>query len=252
MTRRERKEARIEKRLDWAASREQQAAAKFEAVHRLADSIPLGQPILVGHHSEKRARKDAERIHTGMTAAVESQEMAQHHRSTAAGIQAQLDRSVFSDDPDALIQLGLRITTLEAQRERMKASNAAYKKSDAAWSALLGITPEQAAAQRVAIEQGYSWCRKPHPAYELTNLGGNIARLRGRVKAITAGHERATKAEANGGVLIEGDAWVRVTFAEKPDRAILHELRAAGFRWGSGYWVGERTKLPAGLTELAR
>jgi hypothetical protein len=251
MTRRERKEARIEKRLDWAAGREAKAAAKFDMVHRLADSIPLGQPILVGHHSERHARKDAERIHNGMAAAVESSKMAEHHRATAVGIQDQLDRSIFSDDTDALDRLAERIAELEFRRERMKASNAAYRKGDGAWSALLGITQDQAAARRVTIEAGYSWCRKPHPAYELSNLGGNIARLKERVKAISASHARTVKAEAGGGVLIEGETWVRVTFAEKPERAILDALRAAGFRWSSGCWVGERAKLPGELTEPA-
>ena len=66
MTRRERKERRLARRLEWAQSRDQKAATAFEGVRRIADNIPLGQPILVGHHSEKRARKDQARIEGGM------------------------------------------------------------------------------------------------------------------------------------------------------------------------------------------
>jgi hypothetical protein len=36
--------------------------------------IPFGQPILVGHHSEGRARRDQGRIESGMRAGVESQQ----------------------------------------------------------------------------------------------------------------------------------------------------------------------------------
>ena len=36
------------------------------AVASVADGIPLGQPILVGHHSERHAPRDAERIESGM------------------------------------------------------------------------------------------------------------------------------------------------------------------------------------------
>ena len=38
-----------------------------------------------------------------------------------------------------------------------------------------------------------------------------------------------------------------MTFAEKPERTILDALRAAGFRWGGGAWIGERAKLPEGV-----
>src|SRR5690606_1472040 len=44
---------------------------------------------------------------------------------------------------------------------------------------------------------------------------------------------------------IEGGDWVRVTFAEKPERSVLSALKAAGFRWRGGSWIGERAKLPA-------
>lgn len=54
---------RLEERAEKAATRGQQ---HYQRVRSIADHIPFGQPILVGHHSEKRARKDAERIDTGM------------------------------------------------------------------------------------------------------------------------------------------------------------------------------------------
>ena len=37
-----------------------------------ADNIPLGQPILIAHHSESHARKDAERSENGMHKTVKS------------------------------------------------------------------------------------------------------------------------------------------------------------------------------------
>ena len=46
--------------------------------------IPLGQPILVGHHSEKRARKDAERIENGMRKAVKAWETSKYWTDRAA------------------------------------------------------------------------------------------------------------------------------------------------------------------------
>lgn len=36
----------------------------------ITENTPFGQPILIGHHSEKRARRDAQRIQDGMHRAV--------------------------------------------------------------------------------------------------------------------------------------------------------------------------------------
>jgi uncharacterized protein YidB (DUF937 family) len=55
------------------------------------------------------------------------------------------------------------------------------------------------------------------------------------------------RAEASGGVVVEGKDWVTVTFAEKPDRDILDSLKAAGFRWAKGSWRGRRENLPEGI-----
>lgn len=101
MTRRERLEARLDRRREWAVKVEHRATAAFEGVHRIADNIPLGQPILVGHHSERRHRRDIDRINAGMSRGVEEQNLAERHDSKAGGIERALDSSIFSDDSDA-------------------------------------------------------------------------------------------------------------------------------------------------------
>lgn len=248
MTRRERLEAKLDKRLEWAEGRDAKASRHFNTARTIADGIPFGQPILVGHHSEKHARRDAGRIDSNMRNACDSSDMAAHHRGKAAGIESQLNGSIFSDDPDALEALEARIAELNAKRDKMKASNKAFRKGDEPWAALLEITVEQAAAMRVKIMEGYSWCQQPHPSYELQNLGGNINRLRKRLKTVAAHQERSAAAEAAGGVSVEIiDKYARVTFAEKPDRSILNDLRAAGFRWGSGCWTGYTDKIPESI-----
>jgi hypothetical protein len=68
-----------------------------------------------------------------------------------------------------------------------------------------------------------------------------------RIAEIERRQQRAQKADAAGGGLIEGAEWVRVTFAETPERAILDTLKAAGFHWGGGSWGGRRVQLPAVL-----
>lgn len=243
--------------MDWADSRDQKAAQGFKRADAIASNIPMGQPILVGHHSEAHARRDQERIQAGMRQGVESQDMAAHHRATADGIQHQLDRSIYSDDPDAPERLAERIAGLEAERDRAKRINAVLRKGPG-WgerltAAGLTLTPKETAdLESVARHQPY-YCKHGapiFPPYHLSNLSGNIGRLRERLKGITARAERTAQAEAApGGVLIAGEEYVSVTFAEKPERTILDALKAAGFHWGGGSWNGTRANLPAVVTE---
>ena len=250
MTRRERLEAKLEKRREWADKREKEAAARFAGVRRITDNIPFGQPILVGHHSERHARADQRRIDSGMRAGFDAQNMAAHHIGKAGGLADQLDKSIFSDDTDALERLQERIAELKAQRDAMKKSNAAYRKGPAAWAAHLGVSSEREAALRTKIEADYSWQRQPHPAYELTNLGGNIRRLEKRLDEVADRAERTAKAEA-AGILIEGEDYVSVTFPDKPARDVLNDLRGAGFRWSGGSWCGYRSAIPESVKSMA-
>lgn len=50
----------------YEGKRANEAKAAQEAVAQLTDQVPLGQPILVGHHSERAARRRAKRIDRGM------------------------------------------------------------------------------------------------------------------------------------------------------------------------------------------
>ena len=80
-----RAEQRAERFEDYSDSRAKDAERAHSAVSAIADNIPLGQPILVGHHSEKHARRDAEKIENGMRRAVKMWDTAQYWKSRAVG-----------------------------------------------------------------------------------------------------------------------------------------------------------------------
>lgn len=211
----------------------------------------MGQPILVGHYSEKRDRNYRDRAWNKLGKSVELGKLAEHHTSCAGGIERALDSSIFSDDGDAVEALEARIKEREAERERMKLVNKLYKKADAEGLKALGIDYE-ALKVKLAAAGGY-WGSRPHLAYELSNLGGRITADRKRLEAIKYRQAKTAKAEAApGGVLItEHGEYSVVTFAEKPDREILNLLRAAGFSWGGGSWSGKTERLPAEVKALA-
>jgi hypothetical protein len=80
----ERAEQRAERFEDYRERRTDDAHRAHQAVTAIADNIPLGQPILVGHHSERHARRDAERIENGMRRAVRLWDTAQYWKYRAA------------------------------------------------------------------------------------------------------------------------------------------------------------------------
>lgn len=166
-TYRERRERRAERRRSWAEGRTTKADAAAEAARGATAGIPFGQPILVGHHSQRRHERALERADDKTRKAVEHSRMAAHHEQAADTIQSQLDASIYDDDPDAIERLRRRIEEREAKRDAMKEANSVYRKAHRA--ELRAMTPYQ---RNQAV---------PHPGWEVSNLGANINRDRKRL-----------------------------------------------------------------------
>lgn len=241
MTRRERLEAKVERRRDWAAGRRGTAAASYAYTDRYRGDVAFNtQP---GHIPERaRVIRMIDRAHGDLA-------MADHHEAKAAGLEGQLERSVFSDDADAIAQLEARIAAREAEGARIKALNRAIRREMKAglsegWLDQIGATDDERRAILANVQHG--WKHEPaFPPYVLANLRGRIAADRERITGIRARQARAAQAQAAGGVVVEGAGeYVRVTFAEKPPRATLDALKVAGFMWGGGSWSGRRDRLP--------
>lgn len=182
MTYRERREAKAERLREWAAKREAKAAAAWSASHAIADNIPFGQPILVGHHSEGRARRDQARIQELGFRGLEHMNKAREFDSKAANIEAQAERSIYSDDPDAIKRLAERIATLEAERDRVKAYNTSCRKGSPDLS-LLDERQQRDIASCLHF-QSYACPKGQFPAYHLAGLNANIKRNRDRMTSL--------------------------------------------------------------------
>jgi len=174
---------------------------------------------------------------------------------TDEGLERALERSVFSDDSDAVQQLEARIAAAEAVSGRRKAINSAFRRAPGAdrtakLAALLAsgqISSEEALAIAHHFEICH-WEDRPFPTYSLSNLRTAIARDRRRLEEVRT-RSQCTEAADRDGLHVERlpDGRCRVTFAQKPNREVLGALRAAGYRWGQGSWTGPAEKLPAGL-----
>ena len=192
-TYRERREARADRLRGWADKRDAKAAGAFATADSIAERFPFGQPILVGHHSEARARRDQGRIVPTMRRGIEHNAKAEAMRQRADNIERAAARAIYSDDPDAADALGAKIATLEAKRDRYKAYNASCR-------AAARLDPESKTgdlsllddAQRADLLNLARVCpyqldkNGQFPSYATTNLGATINAARKRLERLEA------------------------------------------------------------------
>jgi tRNA A58 N-methylase Trm61 len=133
----ERAEERAERFEEYSDKRAEDAERAHAAVAEIADAIPLGQPILVGHHSARRARKDAEKIENGMRKAVEMWETSQYWTDRAKGA---IRHAKYKELPAVRAR---RIKTIEADKRKQERTVAESEKFLAHWNAD-GLTFERA------------------------------------------------------------------------------------------------------------
>lgn len=250
-----------------AANAEAQSAAIYSRAREMAQVIPFGQPILVGHHSEKRDRGFRNRIHNTFGKSFALQEKAEHLAQKAASVGT---GGISSDDPDATSKLRAELATLEATQERMKAANKAIrtnaKKEPAEQVAALvaiGFTEQQAAN---LLEKDFAG-RIGFPGYALTNNNANIRRIKARIVDLEKLAERVDVEEEGKGFTYREDTEenrVMFLFEGKPDEATRKLLKAHGFKWSpkregmpwvrqlnnSGIWAGGEVK--KALNSLAK
>ena len=79
----ERAKAKAERYKNWAVSSENKSTAYWKASHEGRDFLSLGEPIKVGHHSEKRHRALIDRNHNRMSKSIEESKKVEEHQSKA-------------------------------------------------------------------------------------------------------------------------------------------------------------------------
>ena len=75
---------KAERRREWAASAERKSHEYYEKSNKDADFLSLGEPIKIGHHSERRHRKAIEDAWNNMGKSVEYSDKAKEHEDKAA------------------------------------------------------------------------------------------------------------------------------------------------------------------------
>jgi hypothetical protein len=123
----DRAEARAERFTELGGRRATEARSTQEAVDRVASAIPPGQPILVGHHSEGRARRDVERIDAGMRRVINLWETSSYWERRA---RAALQHARYKEKPAVRAR---RIKRLESERRSCERNLTRAEREVSAW-----------------------------------------------------------------------------------------------------------------------
>ncbi|MCM1296362.1 MAG: DUF3560 domain-containing protein [Muribaculaceae bacterium] len=238
----DRREERIDRLEERAAKTQAQSVAAVEQSRALVEHIPFGQPILVGHHSEKGHRRTLERSRSLMDKAVDLGAKAQHqeHRAEAA----RNNKAISGDDPQALQKLQAKIEAIETFQTKAKAVNAYYRKHKT-----LDGCPGLEDKERREIEDAWSrgwYVGTPYPPYTLSNMNAEKSRLKKRLAQLQAVDEMDhVEIPFDGGEIVTNEEInrVQILFDGKPDEQTRSKLKGYGFRWSprEGAWQTQRT-----------
>lgn len=234
--------AKRERCLQKAESLKNESAKHYDAAMEMCHEIPLGQPILVGHYSEKSDRAYRGRMAKHMDKSMELNRKAEYYADRAGTIGT---GSISSDDPDAISKLTEKLSKLKEKQEFMKAVNGAIRLKDTAKGDAklreFNLSDEEIKTIREPDEYGIAG----FASYELSNNNANIRRIEKRIADLKARQEREP-------VSIRGEFYeykvednrCQFIFAGKPSEEVRNFLKKHAFKWSPsrGAWVRQASK----------
>ena len=227
----QKQEEKRQRLFDAADKASERSKAAYNRAQTIAHGIPLGQPILVGHHSEKRHRADLRRIDSGYRKAYAESDRAEELQRKAEGVGS---GGISSDDPDAVQKLAQKIQVMEQRRDTMKRINRAHARYLKDPNVDLNEFDQSIQEKIRNYKPAYSWEVHPYPPYSFQNLGGRIRQAKKRVEQLKAQEESRYNAITCNGVTIIEDPSInrlQMLFDGKPDAATLKSLKSHGFHY---------------------
>jgi predicted RNA methylase len=231
---------------DRAAKTGQKASGLFRQADKISERFYMGQPILVGHHSERGARAAQNRMHNKMDAALKEEKKAEYYSQRAESVEK--NKSISSADEDAIVKLKAKLESISSQQEQMKRANKVAKATKLSGEEKITKLQEQGfseAEARKILEADYGG-RVGFPAYVLQSNNAEMSRLKKRIEELSVKQSQQTqKIEFDGGEIVDNVAENRlqIFFDSKPDEATREKLKSNGFRWApsAGAWQMHRS-----------
>lgn len=229
----ERREARLERAKRLAKKNEALANSAYKNSNKILEHIPLGQPILVGHHSERRHRNDLKKVDILMRKSIEAENKAEYYSNMVENIEK--NKSIDSDDPEAVLKLTSKLEHLQRLQELMKKANKIIRKPITEAEKVmqletLGMKQEQALK---LIEPGrFGGMGFAH--FELSNNNAQINRIKARISQLKKIENLVETDEIINGarlMICPDDNRVKLFFEGKPSHEIIKSLKQNGFHW---------------------
>lgn len=249
-----------------AVKKAKESAAAFKREHDILDMIPMGQPILVGHHSEKRHRSDLNKAENLFRKGIELKETSEYYAHKVDLIEN--SSVISSDDPDAIAKLEKKLAGIEAEIERVKAHNKNCKVIHLALYSFANgthVSNDNGSYQTYAVVKDgvIDWKVKRVPkeikpiiedyaktgklvqpplkeenkkieGWVLQNLNGNKKRVKDRIESLKNLIKVPDLNKSINGVDLIVDKVenrVRLVFPGKPAPEIIQKLKSNGFHW---------------------
>jgi hypothetical protein len=247
-------EKRKENRIQYAKNKSASNLKKATRLHKEADQIAnatQGEPIHIGHHSEKRHRRDLDRMHNSIRGAFEATDKAAYYEAKAKTIEE--NTSISSDDPNAIEKISERLATFVSLQEFMKAANKCIKRKDKA-----GFLKLEYGSERL-----WNSLNTPDPCdglgfphYKLTNNSANIRRLKTRLQELVKASTRVRKERVIKGVTVIENVEanrIQLIFPGKPSEEARKNLKYNfGFIWCGSEGAWQRFLNNAGISAANR
>ncbi|MFZ1806393.1 MAG: DUF3560 domain-containing protein [Cyclobacteriaceae bacterium] len=230
----ERKQNKIARYHEQAEKNQEKSEQDFSRAHQMASAIPFGQPILVGHHSEKRDRNFRAKINSIQDKAMQSNAKAQYYAEKASI--AESNKAISSDDPEAIQKLTEKLDAMVQFQELMKAANKIIKNAKLNDQQKIEKLGEHNIKEKHAFQLLQpDYCNRiGFASYRLTNNNANINRIRKRILELEKiNGMQSSEIEINGVKIynnVEGNR-VQIFFPDKPDDTTRATLKSHGFKW---------------------
>ena len=230
-------QARKDRYTELAEKAAKDSAAAAQRSRDMISAIPMGQPILVGHYSEKRDRAYREKAWDKLGQSVKLADKANYYEGKADSVGK---AGISSDDPNAIAKLGQKYKALKRQQAMMKDANKIIRsKVDDAEKIKklqeIGVSDEVAHKLITPDFMG----RTGYADYKLTGNTAEMRRIIDRVLEIDKNKERAAETPKSEdyskyGFKVERNTDInrlQLKFDGKPDEKTRTLLKSSGFRW---------------------
>ena len=255
----ERQAEKLARYKELAVKKNHEGSALIDRAHKMADAIPFGQPILIGHYSEKGDRNYRARINNTWDRGFETLKTAEHYERKASAIES--NRAISGDAPDAIELLKVKLQNLKDSHSLMVSANKILKSkkltNDQKIQEMVKIGLSEAEAKSNFVPD--SLCRIGYPNYAITNSGANIRTVEKRIAILEKQKSDITTVQEVGDITITDsveDNRIMIVFPGIPSESIRTKLKSDGFRWSpsSGAWQAYRTakwKIPGVVAYLS-